>query len=257
MFPLQVLPDPSPSNQRPRPCLLFPPLLDPEWTVSTERLPVALPVHATGDNISSRRVPEHLSSRSRNAPAPCLPCLSPSKQLSAPPAAAEPTDERRRSLPCSSSLPWLPLPLIHPLSSLYRCSPRHGSHRRPPRRAPPPLDLLSPWSYSSPAQTSQAAVPAAALLRSSLSPSDPTSPNTPASSLPPGRRSAAGDQAAAAPGPCLDLLPVSCFLCFTRTGAPASSALLAASRSRPNAAPCRPYLSTDRAKAHVPITSRL
>ncbi|XP_037446202.1 uncharacterized protein LOC119315842 [Triticum dicoccoides] len=46
------------------------------------------------------------------------------------------------SLPCSSSLhfslPWLPLPLIHPLSSLYRCSPRHGSHRRPPPRPAPP-----------------------------------------------------------------------------------------------------------------------
>ena len=122
------------------------------------RTPTATPTApAAGDNISSPRVPEHLSSRSRNAPAPCLPCSSPSKQLSAPPATAEPTDERRRSLPCSSSLPWLPLPLIHPLSSLYRCSPRHGSHRRPPRRAPPPLDLLSPWSYSSPAQSSQAA----------------------------------------------------------------------------------------------------
>ncbi|XBI37338.1 hypothetical protein VPH35_122681 [Triticum aestivum] len=47
-------------------------------------------------------------------------------------------------------------------------------------------------------------------LRSSLSPSDPTSPCALASSPPPGRRSAAGDQAAAAPGPCLDLLSAPC-----------------------------------------------
>ncbi|XP_048556413.1 formin-like protein 5 [Triticum urartu] len=121
----------------------------------------------------------------RQPPPPATTSAAPTSPSTSPLVPAAPQLPASRARPRASSL----APHRPPLNQ-QRCSPRHGSHRRPPRRAPPPLDLLSPWSYSSPAQSSQVAVPAAALLRSSLSPSDPMSPCAPASSLPPGRRSA-------------------------------------------------------------------